>query len=57
VDEVVVEHAGTKDMIAQLENAGPDDDLYDAKVTPRLRTSAPLSSGQLLLYAWHIFGE
>ncbi len=33
VDEAVVEHAGAKELIAQLENARPDDDLYDAKVT------------------------
>ena len=33
MDEALVEHAGAKDLIAQLESAGPDDDLYDAKVT------------------------
>jgi hemerythrin superfamily protein len=33
MDEALVEHAGAKDLIAQLEDAGPDDDLYDAKVT------------------------
>jgi hemerythrin superfamily protein len=33
MDEALVEHAGAKDLIAQLEQASPDDDLYDAKVT------------------------
>ena len=33
MDEALVEHAGAKDLIAQLEDANPDDDLYDAKVT------------------------
>jgi hemerythrin superfamily protein len=33
MDEAVVEHAGAKDLIAQLQAAQPDDDLYDAKVT------------------------
>jgi hemerythrin superfamily protein len=33
MDEALVEHAGAKDLIAQLEGANPDDDLYDAKVT------------------------
>ena len=33
MDEALVEHAGAKDLIAQLEDASPDDDLYDAKVT------------------------
>jgi hemerythrin superfamily protein len=33
MDEALVEHAGAKDLIAQLEAASPDDDLYDAKVT------------------------
>jgi hemerythrin superfamily protein len=33
MDEALVEHAGAKDLIAQLESASPDDDLYDAKVT------------------------
>jgi hemerythrin superfamily protein len=32
MDEALVEHAGAKDLIAQLEDASPDDDLYDAKV-------------------------
>jgi hemerythrin-like domain-containing protein len=32
VDEAVVEHASAKDLIAQLEEMDPDDDLYDAKV-------------------------
>jgi hemerythrin superfamily protein len=33
MDEALVEHAGAKDLIVQLEDMGPDDDLYDAKVT------------------------
>ena len=33
MDEALVEHAGAKDLIAQLEEASPEDDLYDAKVT------------------------
>ena len=33
MDEALVEHAGAKDLIAQLEGASADDDLYDAKVT------------------------
>ncbi len=33
MDEALVEHAGAKDLIAQLEDASSDDDLYDAKVT------------------------
>jgi hemerythrin superfamily protein len=33
MDEALVEHAGAKDLIAQLEGANPYDDLYDAKVT------------------------
>src|ERR1700719_4203806 len=33
MDEALVEHAGAKDLIAQLEDASPDDDLYAAKVT------------------------
>jgi hemerythrin superfamily protein len=33
MDEALVEHAGAKDLIAQLEGMDPDDDLYDAKVT------------------------
>ena len=32
LDEAVVEHAGAKNLIAQLETAKPGDDLYDAKV-------------------------
>ena len=32
VDEAVVEHATAKDLIAQLADMSPDDDLYDAKV-------------------------
>jgi hemerythrin superfamily protein len=33
MDEADVEHAGAKDLIAQLEEMGPGDDHYDAKVT------------------------
>jgi hemerythrin superfamily protein len=33
MDEAVVEHAGAKELIAQLQAARPEDDLYDAKVT------------------------
>jgi|SRR5688500_3037613 len=33
MDEADVEHAGAKDLIAQLEAMSPDDDHYDAKVT------------------------
>jgi len=33
MDEALVEHAGAKDLIAQLESMKPDDELYDAKVT------------------------
>lgn len=33
MDEALVEHAGAKQLIAQLEEASPEDDLYDAKVT------------------------
>jgi hemerythrin superfamily protein len=33
MDEALVEHAGAKDLIAQLENMDAEDDLYDAKVT------------------------
>ncbi len=32
IDEAVVEHASAKDLIAQLAEMSPDDDLYDAKV-------------------------
>jgi hemerythrin superfamily protein len=32
MDEALVEHAGAKDLIAQLKSASPDDDLFDAKV-------------------------
>ncbi len=28
-----MEHAGAKNLIAQIEGSGPDDDYYDAKVT------------------------
>jgi hemerythrin superfamily protein len=33
MDEALVEHAGAKELIAQLEEASPEDDLYNAKVT------------------------
>jgi len=33
MDEALVEHSGAKEMIDQLEDASPQDDLYDAKVT------------------------
>jgi len=33
MDEALVEHAGAKELIAQLEEMSPDDELYDAKVT------------------------
>jgi hemerythrin superfamily protein len=33
MDEALVEHAGAKELIAQLEEASSDDDLYNAKVT------------------------
>ena len=33
LDEAQVEHASAKDLIAQIQGMGPDDDLYDAKVT------------------------
>lgn len=32
VPEAMVEHAGVKDLIAQLEGIQPDDEMYDAKV-------------------------
>lgn len=32
LDEAEVEHAGAKDLIAQLQEMDPEDDLYDAKV-------------------------
>ncbi|MFJ1466763.1 MULTISPECIES: hemerythrin domain-containing protein [Massilia] len=32
VDEAIVEHAAAKDLIKQLQEMQPDDDLYDAKV-------------------------
>jgi len=32
LDEAQVEHAGAKDLIAQIEDMDPEDDLYDAKV-------------------------
>ena len=32
LDEAVVEHASAKDLIAQIESSGPQEDLYDAKV-------------------------
>jgi hemerythrin superfamily protein len=33
MNEAEVEHAGAKELIEQLEDASPDDELYDAKVT------------------------
>ncbi|CAI10040.1 hypothetical protein ebA6857 [Aromatoleum aromaticum EbN1] len=33
LDEAKVEHAAAKDLIAQIESMGPDDELFDAKVT------------------------
>lgn len=33
LDEAEVEHASAKELIAQIQGMGPDDDLYDAKVT------------------------
>lgn len=33
MDEALVEHAGAKELIAQLKAMDPEDDLYDAKVT------------------------
>jgi hemerythrin superfamily protein len=30
--EAVVEHAGAKQLIADIENSGPDDDYFDSKV-------------------------
>lgn len=32
VDESLVEHASAKDLIAQIQEMDPDDELYDAKV-------------------------
>ena len=32
VDEAIVEHASAKDLIQQLQEMNPEDDLYDAKV-------------------------
>ena len=33
LNEDEVEHASAKDLIAQIQGMGPDDDLYDAKIT------------------------
>jgi len=33
MDEALVEHAGAKELIAQLQDMDPEEDLYDAKVT------------------------
>jgi len=33
LNEAEVEHASAKDLIAQIQGMGPDDDLYDAKIT------------------------
>lgn len=32
MDEALVEHAGAKDLIAQISEMDPGDDLYDAKI-------------------------
>jgi hemerythrin superfamily protein len=32
LDEATVEHTTAKDLIAQIEGSGPNDDLFDAKV-------------------------
>ncbi|MYM37733.1 hemerythrin domain-containing protein [Duganella qianjiadongensis] len=32
MDEALVEHAAAKDLIAQIEELDPEDDLYDARV-------------------------
>lgn len=32
IDEAAVEHASAKDLIAQIEESSPDEELYDAKV-------------------------
>jgi hemerythrin-like domain-containing protein len=32
LDEALVEHASAKDLIAQIQEMDPEDDLYDAKV-------------------------
>jgi hemerythrin superfamily protein len=32
LDEAEVEHASAKDLIAQIQDMGPDDELFDAKV-------------------------
>ena len=33
LDEAEVEHAGAKDLIAQIESSAPGEELFDAKVT------------------------
>ena len=33
LDEAAVEHAGVKQLVGELENISPGDELYDAKVT------------------------
>ncbi len=33
MDEALVEHAGAKELVAQLESMDAEDDLYDARVT------------------------
>jgi len=48
MDEALVEHAGAKELIAQLEEARPNDDLYDAKVT--VLVSDPLLNETAALY-------
>ena len=32
IDEAIVEHASAKDLVAQLQDMSPDDDLFDAKL-------------------------
>ena len=32
IDEATVEHASAKDLIAQIEDSDPDDEMFDAKV-------------------------
>lgn len=33
MDEALVEHAGAKELVSQLEAMDPEEDLYDAKIT------------------------
>ena len=43
LDEAEVEHAGAKDLIAQIESSRPGAELYDAKVTVLGETSSTTS--------------